>query len=159
MSTNLPRSSLRVMDAAARLGISTEIIEMPDSTRTAQEAARACGCDVAQIVKSLIFKGSQSGRPLLLLVSGANRVDERVAAEAIGEAFRRADADFVRETTGYAIGGIPPFGHDRPLRTYMDRELLGFDVVWAAAGTPRTIMRLKPASLLEATRAELIAVH
>jgi len=147
------------MDAAARLGISTEIIEMPDSTRTAQEAARACGCDVAQIVKSLIFKGSQSGRPLLLLVSGANRVDERVAAEAIGEAFRRADADFVRETTGYAIGGIPPFGHDRPLRTYMDRELLGFDVVWAAAGTPRTIMRLKPASLLEATRAQLIAVH
>jgi prolyl-tRNA editing enzyme YbaK/EbsC (Cys-tRNA(Pro) deacylase) len=157
MSMELPRSARRVLEAAAKLGLDPEIVEMPESTRTAQEAAAACGCGVGQIVKSLLFRGA-SGKPYLLLVSGANRVDEGKAAIEIGEALRRPDADYVRETTGFAIGGIPPFGHDVPLAPYMDVALLGFGSVWAAAGTPRTVMRLDPARLRDATNARVIPV-
>ncbi|MGE4247105.1 MAG: YbaK/EbsC family protein, partial [Parvibaculaceae bacterium] len=129
---------------------------MPERTRTAVEAAAACRCDVAQIVKSLVFRGRQSGKPFLLLVSGANRVDEEKAALHVGEPLARPDAHFVRDTTGYAIGGIPPFGHDVPVATYMDPDLLKFEVIWAAAGTPRTVIRLEPAALRDATGAKVI---
>lgn len=155
MVNSLPRSTQRVLEAANRLGLAPEIVEMPESTRTAIEAAAACGCEVAQIVKSLLFQGD-SGAPYLLLVSGSNRVDEAKAAGQVGEPLRRPDARFVRDTTGFAIGGIPPFGHDTPLKPFMDAGLLGFEHVWAAAGTPRTVMRLDPARLREATSARVI---
>jgi prolyl-tRNA editing enzyme YbaK/EbsC (Cys-tRNA(Pro) deacylase) len=158
MSDALPPSAGRVSAAAAALGLDPAIIEMPASTRTAEEAARACGCAVGQIVKSLVFRGEDTGRTYLLLVSGVNRVDEKRAAETIGEALKRPDADHVRAVTGYAIGGIPPFGHDTPLPTYMDRDLLGFVEIWAAAGTPRCVMKLAPAALREATGAKVISV-
>lgn len=156
--TDLPESARRVADAARVAGLDIAIVEMADSTRTAEEAAAACGCAVGQIVKSLVFRGATSGEPLLLLVSGANRVDEKGVAAHLGEKLKRPDADYVRSVTGYAIGGIPPLGHATPLRTYVDRDLLQYDTVWAAAGTPRCVFRSEPRTLIEAAGAEVIPV-
>ena len=132
---------------------------LAQSSRTAEEAAIACNCDVGQIVKSLVFRGAASGKPYLLLVSGANRVDEAGVASAIGELLARPDARFVREATGYAIGGIPPFGHATPIATYIDRDLLQHATVFAAAGTPNSIFAVDPKRLAEATAATVIAVR
>jgi prolyl-tRNA editing enzyme YbaK/EbsC (Cys-tRNA(Pro) deacylase) len=151
---DLPPASRRVLDGARAAGLDIEIVVMPGSTRTAQEAAAACGCDVAQIVKSLVFRGSESGRAYLLLVSGANRVDEAQAAAVLGEAITRPDAAFVREATGFAIGGVSPFGASQPVATYYDPDLLTFSVVWAAAGTPLSVFRAEPAALIAATGAK-----
>jgi prolyl-tRNA editing enzyme YbaK/EbsC (Cys-tRNA(Pro) deacylase) len=159
MGNELPRATRRLVEAAGRLGVEVEVVEMPASTRTAEEAAAACGCGVGQIVKSLVFRGSETGRCYLFLVSGANRVDEGKVSSDVGEALARPDAQFVRDQTGYAIGGVPPFGHDLKLATFMDQDLLRFDRVWAAAGTPRTVMRLVPDRLREATEARVIAVR
>jgi prolyl-tRNA editing enzyme YbaK/EbsC (Cys-tRNA(Pro) deacylase) len=126
---------------------------MPDSTRTAEEAAAACGCDVGQIVKSLVFRGKASGRPILLLVSGRNQVDTAKVAAVIGEALDRPDANFVRAATGYAIGGIPPIGHDTPMAAYLDTDLLAYPEVFAAAGTPNAIMAVSPDALSKAAAA------
>ena len=120
----LAPSAARVQAAAERLGLTIAVREMPASTRTAEEAAVACGCDLAQIVKSLVFAGRDSGRPYLLLVSGKNRVDEARVAAVVGEPLTRPKADAVRAWTGYAIGGIPPFGHDAELPTFVDEDLL-----------------------------------
>ncbi len=157
--TALPPASLRVAEAARALGLAVEIVEMPESTRTAAEAAAAVGCDVAAIVKSLVFRGTTSGRPILILVSGANRVDETAAGARIGEPLGRAGAALVRDATGYAIGGVPPFGHATPMATFLDADLMGHAALWAAAGTPRTLFRTTPADLLRATGATLIAVR
>jgi prolyl-tRNA editing enzyme YbaK/EbsC (Cys-tRNA(Pro) deacylase) len=154
----LQDASLRVAEAARALGLSIEIKALAASTRTAEEAAAACACDVAQIVKSLVFRGGTSGKPYLLLVSGANRVDEAGVAAVIGEPLVRPDARFVREVTGYAIGGIPPFGHATALATFIDRDLLGHPTVFAAAGTPKSIFAVDPRRLAEATAARVIAV-
>lgn len=156
---DLPAAARRVEAAARELGLAIDIQVMTGPTHTAAEAAAACRCDIGQIVKSLIFRGTASGRPLLLLVSGANRVDEKHVAATIGEAFGRADADFVRQVTGYAIGGIPPFGHARPIATWIDRDLLAHDSVWAAAGTPNTLFAVAPALLRERLAAPPIAVR
>jgi prolyl-tRNA editing enzyme YbaK/EbsC (Cys-tRNA(Pro) deacylase) len=155
-SEPLARSSRRVGEAAARLGISVEIVEMPASTRTAEEAASACGTTVGQIVKSLVFRGLDSGEPYLLLVSGANRVDEALVAQTLGEPLVRPDADFVRQATGFAIGGVPPFGHASPLVPLMDEALLQYAEVWAAAGTPRAVMRFDPRLLRDRTAARVV---
>ena len=119
-------------------GFENEIVELTDSARTAQLAAEAIGTSVAQIVKSLIFKGSQSGAPILVLASGANRVDEKKVAQVIGEPIKKADADFVRARTGFAIGGVPPFAHLEPMRTVIDEDLLTFADIWSAAGHPHS---------------------
>ncbi|QPC44234.1 YbaK/EbsC family protein [Kaustia mangrovi] len=156
---NLPKSALKVHDAAARLELPVSIRQMDDSTRTAEDAAAACGCTVAQIVKSLVFRGRETGPPCLLLVSGVNRVDEARAAEAAGEPLERPDARFVRDVTGFAIGGIPPFGHASEIAAYMDEDLLAFDEVWAAAGTPNCVMALRPDRLRDAIGATVIAVR
>jgi prolyl-tRNA editing enzyme YbaK/EbsC (Cys-tRNA(Pro) deacylase) len=155
----LPQAAQRLAAAAAAKGISVEIREMPASTRTAEEAAQACGCVVAQIVKSLVFRGAETNKPYLLLFSGANRVNEKAVAATIGEALTRPDATYVRELTGYAIGGIPPFGHATSLATYIDRDLLAFDEVWAAAGTPNCVMRLTPEALKDAASATELVVR
>lgn len=142
--TDLPESAKRVAEAAARGGVEIDVIEMPDTTRTAEEAATACGCAVAQIVKSLIFVGADSARPYLLLVSGENRVDETAIAALLGETLSRPNGRTVRELTGYAIGGIPPIGHASEITTVIDEKLLTFDSVWAAAGTPRCVFSIDP---------------
>jgi prolyl-tRNA editing enzyme YbaK/EbsC (Cys-tRNA(Pro) deacylase) len=156
---DLPRSAKRVRQAAEALGLAVRIAIMADSTRTAEDAAAACGCTVGQIVKSLVFKAADDARPILLLVSGSNRVDEDRVGEIVGCALIRPDARFVRDQTGFAIGGIPPFGHDHPIATLMDADLLGYGVVWAAAGTPNTVFSVDPASLRDATAARVIAVR
>ncbi|MFU8839478.1 MAG: YbaK/EbsC family protein [Nitriliruptoraceae bacterium] len=142
----------RFLERAAALGVEVQPRRFPDGTRTAADAAAAVGCDVAQIVKSLVFVAD--GRPVLVLTSGANRVDEAKLAAAIGATeVRKATADEVRAATGYAIGGTPPFGHDTPLEVLCDAHLLDHEVVWAAAGTPMDVFDLTPATLLRASGA------
>ena len=146
----MPRSDERFEAAARRLGLSLDVRRFPEGTRTAQDAARAVGCDIGQIVKSLVFVAD--GEPFLALTSGANRADpSRLAAGLQAATVRRATAEEVREATGYAIGGTPPFGHPRPLRVLVDRDLLGHHEVWAAAGTPETVFPMTPAALLSAS--------
>jgi prolyl-tRNA editing enzyme YbaK/EbsC (Cys-tRNA(Pro) deacylase) len=154
----LPPAAHRVETAAVELGLRIEVRLMPESTRTAAEAAKAVGSTVGQIVKSLIFKGKQSGRPYLLLVSGTNRVNENAVAHILGEAIERPDADFVREATGFAIGGIPPLGFPTPLHTWMDEDLLQYETVWAAAGTPNAVFAVDPEALRAAVGAHAIKV-
>lgn len=156
--TSLPAAAQRVQDAADSLGLGVTVRIMEQVTRTAEEAAAACGCTVGQIVKSLIFKGKHSGSPFLMLVSGANRVNEKAMAERLGEAITRPDATFVREATGFAIGGIPPFGHANLLVPRIDADLLQYETVWAAAGTPNAIFEVSPTRLRDATGAVVLQV-
>jgi prolyl-tRNA editing enzyme YbaK/EbsC (Cys-tRNA(Pro) deacylase) len=154
----LPPSVARVKAAAEALGLAIAPRLMPASTRTAQEAAQACDCGVAQIVKSLLFSGAESGQSYLFLVSGPNRVDEKAARALVGEALRRPDADAVRAVTGFSIGGVPPFGHATPSPTFIDEDLLGFDLVFAAAGHPNAVFPVDPKALAEATGARTVKV-
>ena len=148
----------RVEDEAVRLGLAIAVRVMPDSTRTAAEAASACGCAVDQIVKSLVFAGRETGRPVLLLVSGSNRVNEAGVAATVGEALTRPNAAQVRAWTGFAIGGVPPFGHATPLPIFVDEDLLGFDLVWATAGTPSAVFSVDPEALARAVGAKAVRV-
>lgn len=158
-SVPLPSSSRKVQEAADRLGLAIEVRQMPASTRTAEEAAAACACTVGQIVKSLVFQGRDSGRPYLLLVSGSNRVDETAVAATLGEALTRPNAATVRDWTGFAIGGIPPFGHATELPTYIDEDLLAHDRVFAAAGNPNAIFGTEPKALAAAVGGRVIKVR
>lgn len=148
----------RFVAAAKRLGLEVALTEHAQSTRTAEEAAAACGCTVGQIVKSLVFKGRKSAKPYMLLVSGDNRVDQKGVAAQIGEPLDRPDADFVRDLTGFAIGGIPPLGHDTPLATFMDEDLFRHAAIWAAAGSPNAVFPTSPGELEKACGAKRIKV-
>jgi prolyl-tRNA editing enzyme YbaK/EbsC (Cys-tRNA(Pro) deacylase) len=139
----------RVQAALSAAGVATHIEEFPSSTRTAQEAADAVGTKVGQIVKSLVFLAGDA--PVLALVSGANQLDTTRLAALTGAAIGKADADAVRQATGYSIGGVPPTGFPAPIPTFIDRDLLQYDVVWAAAGTPRHVFRITPAELIRIT--------
>lgn len=156
--TELPQSAAKVAQALHKAGLDVSITQMLASTRTAEDAAKACQCTPSQIVKSLVFQGKTTQSPLLFLVSGSNRVDVKLVAEPVGEPLRRPDADYVRATTGFAIGGIPPIGHETPLRTFIDEDLLKFDKVWAAAGTPKCVFSVDPARLSDACQASVIRV-
>jgi prolyl-tRNA editing enzyme YbaK/EbsC (Cys-tRNA(Pro) deacylase) len=147
-----------VQDALARLGLTLQVVELPDSTRTAVEAAQAIGCQVGQIVKSLVFKGKRSERPVLVAASGSNRVDECKIEALISEPLGKADAEFVRQRTGFVIGGVPPVGHSEQLETFIDQDLLQYDEIWAAAGTPHAVFRLTPADLVRITGGRVVDV-
>ena len=149
----MSKSVKRVQRAAEELGLSIEVMRMGESTRTAEDAARACGCEVARIVKSLIFAGETSGDLVLLLVSGSNQVDRAKAAAAVGEPLTRADANDVRARTGFAIGGVSPIGHLNAPRIWIDETLMGFETVWAAAGAPDAVFEITPTALIQATGA------
>lgn len=151
MTKPLSPSAQRVQDALDAAGVATTIVEYDVPARTSADAARVLGCSVAQIAKSLIFR-SVSGNPVLVIASGTNRVDEKKVTAMIGEAIFKADAAFVRECTGYSIGGIPPLGHARPLTTLIDRDLLRYDVVYAAGGTPHAMFPISPAELVRIAR-------
>lgn len=141
-----PASVQRVLDAAASAGVELDIVEYPDGTRTAVDAAAAVGCEVGQIVKSLVF--DLDGELVLALTSGSNRVNTGLLAMvAGGEDCGRADVDRVRETTGFAIGGVPPFGHVSAIRAFVDPALLAYETIWAAAGTPRHVFPIQPETL------------
>ncbi len=152
---SLAPSAQRVADAARDLGLEIEVRDFPEGTRTAEDAARAIGVEVGQIVKSLVFLAD--GAPIVCLVSGSNRLDTARLSSAIGAAkIARADADTVRQATGFAVGGVPPFGHAGPLPVYCDRDLLSFGVVWAAAGTPMSVFSVGPQALVEACGATVV---
>lgn len=149
----------RVKRALAAAGIAARVLELPQSTRTAAEAAAALGCRVEQIAKSLVFRRTDDGEPVLVVASGANRVDEDRVARHLGAGIEKADAAFVRARTGFAIGGVPPLGHEAPIATLVDRDLLAHETVWAAAGTPRAVFPLTPRELVQATHAHVLAVR
>ena len=150
----MSKSLKRVKAAIAAAGLETEVLEMAEGTRTAEDAARAAACAVDQIVKSIIFRGEESGHVVLFLTAGGNRVSAEKASMVAGQKLGKADADLIRAETGFAIGGVAPLGHLTPIRSYYDPRLLDFDVVWAAAGTPRHVFAAAPAALLAATGAE-----
>lgn len=151
MESTLSPSAVIVQKTLDDFGLSCKVLERAESTRTADEAAAVVGCHVGQIVKSLVFRGKVSQQPLLVTASGANRVDEKKLQQLAGEKIGRADAAFVRDRTGFAIGGIPPVGHREALTTFIDQDLLQFDEIWAAAGTPNTLFRLTPLELVMVT--------
>ena len=154
----LSKSAQKVQDALTKLGYAYEVIEAAESTRTAEEAAARVGCSVGQIVKSLVFKGKKSGKAILILTSGANRVDVKRIVAYTEEKIGRADPDFVRERTGFAIGGIPPLGHLHPIETYVDEDLLNFEEIWAAAGTPKAVFKMRASELEKMTGGKIIQV-
>ncbi len=157
MQTKLPKSAGSVQEALDKLGLECKVLELPSSTRTAIDAASTIGCDIGQIVKSLIFRTKRTEKPVLVLASGPNQVDIETIEKCVGESITKADADFVREVTGFAIGGIPPVGHKNVIDfIYIDKELLNLDEVWAAAGTPNAVFCIKSQDLLKATCGSLI---
>ncbi|HUI90142.1 MAG TPA: YbaK/EbsC family protein [Anaerolineales bacterium] len=154
----LSPSAQKVQDILRSQGFDYSVIEHAESTRTAQEAADRAGCALGQIIKSLIFKGRASNKPILVLTSGANRVDEKRISAYAGESIVRADADFVRVVTGFAIGGVPPLGHVQKMETYLDEDLLQHKTVWGAAGTPNAIFELTPDDLIKMTNGRVVKV-
>lgn len=147
-----PATSPSALRVQAILGDGFAVLEFNASTRTAVEAAAAIGCTVAEIAKSILFR-TASGRPVLVVASGTNRVDEKKVAALLGETINRADADFVRAAIGFAIGGVPPVGHATPPVILLDRDLLAFGSIWAAGGTPNAVFALSPAELARLTGA------
>lgn len=149
----LSPSAQKVQDTLAALGFAAQVVEHAQATRTSAEAAQVVGCQVGQIAKTVVFKGRASGRAILVIASGANRVDEKKLRDLAGEKVEKPDADFVRAQTGFVIGGVPPLGHSQPLPTFIDEDLLQYDTIWAAAGTPNAVFPLSPADLLRLTQA------
>jgi prolyl-tRNA editing enzyme YbaK/EbsC (Cys-tRNA(Pro) deacylase) len=154
----LSPSAQKIQDLLNTLGYNYTVIEHTESTRTAQEAADRAGCELGQIVKSLIFKGNNSGKPILVLTSGANRVDEKRIEQYAGETISRPNADFVRSVTGFAIGGVPPVGHVEKMETFIDEDFQAYPTVWAAAGTPNAIFELKMEDLQRMTDGKVVTV-
>jgi len=154
----LSPSAQKIQNLLWGLGYKYTVIEHAESTRTAQEAADRAGCELSQIVKSLIFRGKTSNKPILVLTCGANRVDEKRISKYAGESIARADADFVRSVTGFAIGGVPPIGHNQPMETYLDEDFLPYPTIWAAAGTPNAIFELTIADLQKMTGGTIVQV-
>ena len=158
MSKKLKSSAQKVQEALREHGLACEVVQMQDTTRSAQDAARAVGCEVGQIVKSLVFKGKQSQQPVLVVTSGANRVNEKAIGKELAEPIKMADPEFVRQITGFAIGGVPPVGHRHALKIFIDEDLLQYEEIWAAAGTPHAVFRLTPDDLKTITSGKVISV-
>lgn len=147
MSEDLSRSALRVQRALEAAGIESKVVELPQTTRSAIEAAAAIGCTVEQIAKSVVFRRADSGLPVIVLLRGVDRVDTKRLASHLGSPVERATPDFVREATGFAIGGVPPLGHETRIETIVDEGLFQYDIVWAAAGTPNAVFSASPRQL------------
>jgi len=158
VSEPLSPSAQKVQDVLTSLGFAYQVVESAQPTRTAAEAAERVGCEVGQIVKSLIFKTKQTDRAVLVITSGANQVNEWRIGALLKEPLEKAPAAFVRERTGFAIGGIPPLGHATPLETFVDQDLMRYQEVWAAAGTPHALFRLVPADLVKMCGGRVVKV-
>jgi prolyl-tRNA editing enzyme YbaK/EbsC (Cys-tRNA(Pro) deacylase) len=152
-----PATAPSALKVQAVLGPEFQVLEFETSTRTSEDAAAAVGGTVPEIAKSLIFRAAD-GRPVLVIASGANRVDEKKVRALLGRKIERADAEFVRAATGYAIGGVPPVGHATPPTVLIDCDLLRFTAVWAAGGTPNAVFRIAPADLVRITQARVADV-
>jgi len=147
-----------VQDKLKGLGFNYKVIELPDSTHTAIDAANALSCQVAQIAKSIIFKTKNSNQPILVITSGANRVNEDKIVEYISEPIEKANADFVLEKTGFVIGGVPPLGHINSIKTFIDQDLMQHHEIWAAAGSSRAVFKLKPQDLSKMTNGQTVSI-
>ena len=158
MNSQLKESAQRVQDKLSDLGYPNRVVELPDSTRTAQEAADAIGCEVGQIAKSIVFRLKTSNKPLLVVASGVNRVDEKLISTRMDDKLVKADADFVREHTGFVIGGVAPIGHPEPILTLIDEDLFHYRKLWAAAGHPKAVFELTPDELAAMTRGQVTSV-
>lgn len=159
MTEILAKSAKTVQEALRHKELDCQVRDLPQSTRTAQEAATALGCDVSQIAKSLIFKTKLTHRPVFILASGSNRVNEKLIESYVGEEITKADADFVRDVTGFAIGGIPPVGHLQKIDlSFIDEDLLKFESVWAAAGTPNSVFNIRGKDLCTLTEGTVVSV-
>ena len=150
MTQELKSGAAKVQESLKALGLESEVVQLPASTRTAKEAAQAVDCQVAQIAKSIIFRAQGSDWPILVVASGSNRIDEAKVSALLGEPIGPARAAFVRARTGFVIGGVPPLGHLEEIWTVVDRDLLDYDLIWAAAGTPKAVFSVKPADLVRA---------
>lgn len=155
---SLKESAQRIQNLLQEMGYSNQVVELPDSTRTAQEAADAIGCEVAQIAKSIIFHLTSSDKPLLVVASGVNRVNEKHIASLFHESLGKADADYVREKTGFVIGGVAPIGHTEPITTILDEDLLQYSTIWAAAGHPKAVFKLTPDQLVAMTQGQVMSI-
>ena len=155
---SLSPSALKVQQALLDLGLELQVVELPGSTRTSQEAAQALGCQVGQIAKTIVFQTLPSHRPILVIASGPNRVNEKLIAQLVGEEIGKADADFVRDHTGFVIGGVPPLGHSEQIETFIDLDLMQYHEIWAAAGTPHAVFRLSPRDFPRITSGKVIKV-
>ena len=153
-ATVLSKSARRFQSALAADGHEIEVVALADSTRTAQEAADTIGCSVAQIAKSIVFRDPLQDQPVVVIASGSNRVAVDKVEALVGNSLEKADGNFVKKKIGYAIGGVPPAGHKSPTQLYLDKDLLKFDTIWAAAGTPFAVFRLTPAELPVLTGAQ-----
>ena len=158
MTSQLKDSAQQVQNKLIELGYANKVIELPDSTRTAQEAADSIGCEVAHIAKSIIFRLKNNDKPLLVIASGVNRINENQINTLLNDNLGKADADFVREHTGFVIGGVPPLGHIESIITLIDEDLLQFREIWAAAGHPRAVFQLTPEELVQMTKGRVICV-
>jgi prolyl-tRNA editing enzyme YbaK/EbsC (Cys-tRNA(Pro) deacylase) len=154
----LSPSAQKVQDTLHALGFDCAVIEFTESTRTSAEAATRVGCTLGQIAKSLVFRGQATGKPVLVITSGANRVDEAKVSQYFGESIGRADADFVRTASGFAIGGVPPVGHSQPIETFIDEDLLQYATIWSAAGTPNAVFELTPDNWAKMTGGKVMKV-
>lgn len=155
----MTKSAEAVQTALDERGVIYKILELPSSARTASDAASSIGCDISQIIKSLIFKTKNTDKPILVLASGSNKVNEKQIEFHAGESIVKADADFVRKTTGFAIGGVSPIGHKNPIHLiYIDQDLMALDELWAAAGTPNAVFCLNSKDLPEITKGKVISI-
>jgi len=159
MTSKKNSSIQRVQKALEELGIPVSVVELPASTRTAEEAAAAANCQVSQIVKSLVFLTIENQEPILILTSGANKVNEKIVGGQIGKEILFARPDFVREQTGFTIGGVSPYGLIKEIPIYLDRDLLDHSIIWVAAGSHHAIISLQPEILLNTTSCQVISVH
>lgn len=156
---NLSSSSVqKVQDELKRLGFSNEVVELQATTRTSAEAAQAVGCRVEQIAKSIVFRARKTDQPVLVIASGPNRVNEKKIGELISGPLGKADADYVRQTTGFVIGGVPPVGHLEKLEVFIDEDLLQYEEIWAAAGSPHAVFRLTPSDLVKMTEGRVVSI-
>ena len=158
MSDTLSASARMVQQALEARGLACQVVQMAKTTRSAKDAARAMGCRVEQIVKSLVFRGKESRKAFLIVASGVNRVNEEKFAQLVCEPVEMPDADFVREKTGFAIGGVPPIAHTNPLEIFIDEDLLNYAEIWAAAGTPRAVFKLTPSDLQKITGGQVVKI-
>ena len=154
----LSLSVQKVQDTLKTLGFSNEVVELQATTRTSAEAAQAVGCRVEQIAKSIVFKGKQTDKPILVIASGPNRVNERRIEKLISESLGKADANFVRQKTGFVIGGVPPIGHLEKIEIFIDEDLLNYEEIWAAAGTPNAVFKTTPSDLVKMTGGRVVSI-
>ena len=158
MSNSLSSSPQKVQGALKALGLANQVVELQSTTRTSADAAQAVGCRVEQIAKSIVFRAKQTDKPILVIASGPNRVNEKRIEKFISEPLGKADADYVRKHTGFVIGGVPPIGHLEKLEIFIDEDLLKYEEIWAAAGSPHAVFKLTPSDLIKMTGGRVVSI-